>query len=251
MKRFTATEKWGLEWYRTLKPRLKCLWQFFCDNCDHAGVICPDFGLASFQIGEKVGPDDLKEFEHRVVKLLDRKYLIPSFIEFQYGTLSDACPAHKPVFASLRKHGLEYPFHTLPDRVDDTLQDRIGDEDKDKGTAKGSNRVSDTLPTSPEAMALADLFNRRHTTHWSEGEIKTFKLLLKKGLLTPEHLDVLKDYYEAERAKPNETGRHRRDLATLLNNFQGELDRAMNSKPTKNAQPSYIPSPEEVYGNME
>ena len=55
MKRFTETTKWTVNpWFRKLPARLKCLWMFFLDSCDAAGVIEPDWELISFQIGEPV-----------------------------------------------------------------------------------------------------------------------------------------------------------------------------------------------------
>lgn len=139
MKRFTATEKWSKEWYQALKPRLKCLWQFICDNADHAGVWEPNFGLASYQIGEKVTEADLSKFGARLHKLPTGKYLIVSFIEFQFGKLSPTCPAHKPVFKAMEKNRVtDTLIDTLTSRVCDTLQEKDKEEEEDKkGSAEG------------------------------------------------------------------------------------------------------------------
>lgn len=79
------------------------------------------------------------------------------------------------------------------------------------------------LPTSPEAKKLAALFSRKLTTEWSDGEIRSFRRL--KKVIDLQDLELMGRYYEIERAKGKE-GIHRRDLATFLNNYQGELDRA-------------------------
>lgn len=88
----------------------------------------------------------------------------------------------------------------------------------------------DNLPTTEESKAIADLFSRRHSTEWSDREIKLFRDARKKGLLTMENITILTAYYGAERRKGDE-GIHRRDLGTFLANITGELDRARAAKP--------------------
>lgn len=88
-------------------------------------------------------------------------------------------------------------------------------------------RDSKRLPTTPQSKRIASLFNRRHTTAWSQREVRAYKAL---GTITDEELSLLESYYASERAK-GEEGIHRRDLSTFLNNFHGELDRARAAKP--------------------
>lgn len=89
----------------------------------------------------------------------------------------------------------------------------------------------DNKPTSAEALFIAELFNRRPGTAWSPKEIKAFKDAMRRGVLTPENCAALKAYYARERAK-GEDGRQRRDLATFLNNIDGEIDRARHATTT-------------------
>lgn len=132
VKRFTETTKWDDPWFRRLSARLKCLWQFFCDRCDAAGVIDPDWELASFQIGESVSENDMAAFEGRVEKLKCGKWWIQRFIPFQYGNLSPDCKAHGPAFSSLDAHGLKervskgYPKGLQTPKV----QEKVKDKDK-------------------------------------------------------------------------------------------------------------------------
>lgn len=104
MKRFTATEKWDKTWFQDLPPHLKCLWQYMCDKSDCAGVWEPNWKLASLQIGKSVSASDLQQFDGRVAVLKGGKILIGSFVEFQYGKLSEACKAHIPIFRTIEKH---------------------------------------------------------------------------------------------------------------------------------------------------
>jgi len=82
-------------------------------------------------------------------------------------------------------------------------------------------QVEKNVPTSPIALRIAALFNRRPTTPWNVSEIKAFRT----GAFDGDDLSLIETYYAAERAK-GDKGIHRRDLGTFLNNYSGELDRA-------------------------
>jgi hypothetical protein len=71
-------------------------------------------------------------------------------------------------------------------------------------------------------MRIAALFHRRPTTQWSEKEIRSFRLLVPIDL---GDLELVCCYTEAERMRGDD-GIHRRSMEPLLNNFQGEVDRA-------------------------
>lgn len=92
-------------------------------------------------------------------------------------------------------------------------------------------------PSSPAAIRIARLFNRRLSTPWSDKEIKAFRELAKQKCFDDDLHDLLliERYYRSERMK-GDKGIHRRDLATFLNNYHGELDRARAACPqrTKN-----------------
>ena len=83
--------------------------------------------------------------------------------------------------------------------------------------------IEKNVPTTRTAQRIATLFNRRLTTPWSVPEIKAFKAC---GHIADAMLALIEKYYASERAK-GEMGIHRRDLCTFLNNWRGELDRAM------------------------
>lgn len=83
--------------------------------------------------------------------------------------------------------------------------------------------IEKNVPTTRTAQRIATLFNRRLTTPWSVQEIKAFKAC---GHIADADLELVEKYYASERAK-GELGIHRRDLCTFLNNWRGELDRAM------------------------
>jgi len=85
--------------------------------------------------------------------------------------------------------------------------------------AKKIDRVKENTPTMKR---IGSWFNRGETTLWSQHEAD--KLASVKP--SPEELTLMESYYQltGEKAKYR-----RKDVATLLNNWVGELDRARNA----------------------
>lgn len=139
-KRFSDSGLYSKAWFRKLPPKIKCLWEWIRCNCDHAGVFEFDPELASFQIGEEVNFDSLNLFENRIERVEKDKFWLVDFISFQYGTLKENYNPHKPVIASLKKHGLfSRVVQGLP-KGSLTLVDK--DKDKDKGKDKDKDKPS-------------------------------------------------------------------------------------------------------------
>lgn len=106
-KRFTDTKKWIKPWFGELTLKQKILWLFICDNCDAAGIADFSPKFFSMSVGFTVTRNMLDEyFKGRITWIDENKFFIPSFIEFQYGQLSEACKPHKPIIAELEKKGL-------------------------------------------------------------------------------------------------------------------------------------------------
>jgi len=164
-RRFTDADKWRDKWFRKLSVVGKLAWQWLLDNCDHAGVIDPDWELASFQIGEEVGEEVLAELESRVETLPEGALFIPKYMVFQYKTLSRSCLAHKPAFESIEKHNLR-------GRLCPSLLEGLGkgmegygkgkgrvkekEEEKEKEKDKEKDRASRSAPpTQEELVAFA------------------------------------------------------------------------------------------------
>lgn len=99
---------------------------------------------------------------------------------------------------------------------------------------------NNSTPTSAMAQRVSQLFHRRVETKWDPKEVKVFRSI---GDIDETDMAAIERYYAAERKK-GESGIHRRDLATFLNNFRGELDRArtmFSSRKTKPITQSYDP----------
>jgi len=144
-KRFVDTNMYSKAWFRKLKPKHKCLWEWLRLHCDHAGVVDLDIDLVSFQIGEEIKENDLNEFGKRLEKISENKYWIVDFVKFQYGDLKENYNPHKPVIKSLKKHGLFLRVEqglskTSPSLMDkDIYKDKDKDKDKDKETEYKKN----------------------------------------------------------------------------------------------------------------
>jgi hypothetical protein len=104
------------------------------------------------------------------------------------------------------------------------------------------------FPTSPTALRFAAIMHRQPKTPWNEKkEIKHFRPLSKT--VQDEDLAMVERYYKAN--WPPTTGKNhlRHDLATLINNWSGEVDRARiwcdahpMKKPPRKIIPIELPS---------
>lgn len=84
-------------------------------------------------------------------------------------------------------------------------------------------KKSAQIPTSATAKRMATIMHRQHTTKWAENEIKAFRKLLP---IEENDLAILERYYSRNWPPRTNVNHLRHDLATLLNHFAGELDRA-------------------------
>lgn len=143
-KRFRDIEIWDKEWYMELAPRLKCLVDYLYDNCDASGVWTPNWKLLNLRINDekKLTIDDIKLIPEGNFEVLENgKIFVIEFINFQYGTLSEASPAHKPVFQAIKNNNLSNRvFNRLSNSLKEKEKDKEKEMDKEmeKETAKNS-----------------------------------------------------------------------------------------------------------------
>jgi len=210
---------------------MKLLWQWLCDRCDNAGIIDPDIELASFQIGYQYPINTLSEFSGRIVQIPCGKWFIPKFIEFQYGNLSDECKAHRPIFLSLDKHGIDatnLQYKGYPKGID-TLQEK--EKEKDKETDKKKTRVGGKKSNpdnqrvevnTPTMSRINGWFGRRPDTLWTITECRA----LEEINPSEAELEGMEAFYTADE-HPNDPLFRRTNVITMLNNWRKtELDKA-------------------------
>ncbi len=176
MKRFTDTEKWRDPWYLSIPPKIKLLWLYFCDTCDHAGVFQVDWGLASYSVGFKVNVKDLSYFEDRIQPLPSGRYLIKKYVPFQSGTLTETCPAHKPILKLVSQHGLvqteigyQYPMARVLQSIEYcyptgypmpypsvSVQEEEKEKRKEEGSVRGELSVPEKFTLNGEFLMAWD-----------------------------------------------------------------------------------------------
>jgi hypothetical protein len=98
---------------------------------------------------------------------------------------------------------------------------------KEQGTRKGIRiDASSNWSPSVDQLIVTSWFHRRPTTPWSEKETKAFKSI---------HAELFEDgvklLHAAYSIPHGDNHRTRKDLLTLLNNWQGEIDRWRSYKP--------------------
>ena len=114
-KRLRDTRIWDREWFQRLPPRLKNLWDYLCDHCDHAGFWSENYQIATLKIGEPVRREDLAVFGSRIVRIDSDKIWIKRFVEFQYSVglgarerkLNPKNNAHIGVIRALEANGID------------------------------------------------------------------------------------------------------------------------------------------------
>ena len=113
-KRFTDTEKYKDPWFRRLEPKIKILFLFMCDDCNHAGIWKENFDLFKLMYGFDVTHEDMLKLGDKVLRINEETYLIQSFIKFQYGNLNPNNKAHYGVIRALNYLGIDYQQYIAP-----------------------------------------------------------------------------------------------------------------------------------------
>jgi hypothetical protein len=120
-KRFTDTAKWSKSWFCDLPIKMKIVWIYLVDNCDHAGIWSVNMRLMEFQIGSKITDQELNEsFGKKIIWLNNKKLWIRPFFEFQYGSKSNDWAAKRSALKSLAKYDLIASDGTLKEDLPNT-----------------------------------------------------------------------------------------------------------------------------------
>ena len=82
---------------------------------------------------------------------------------------------------------------------------------------------SDRLPTSEQAKRVAGIMHRRIDTSWDKKEVDAYVAI---GVIPEDDMAILEKYYASNWPPKTSVNHLRQNLLTLLNNFQGEIDRA-------------------------
>jgi len=224
MKRFTETSKWDDLWFRGLSGYHKLAFLYIIDRCDNAGFWEVD--LDSMQFHTKLS----KEHCDSAIKGLTRGLQgasgwvwVRNFLRHQKNdSLNSDNPAHRQIIGILERQSERFPDCKLfiPNAPSKGLESPIG-IGKGKGSGKGKKKGQEKVTeNSPEMIRIGSWFGRRSSNLWSVSEAQTLKSISP----TDPEIEGMGIYYTAD--IPEEKDIRRRDLSTLLNNWNGELDRA-------------------------
>lgn len=196
-KRFTDTGKWAKAGFSELSIKMKLIWIYLCDNCDHAGVWDINMNLLSFQIGQRTTLPEMTEGFGDKVELRDNKLLIPSFIEFQYGALNPDNRVHQSVLQRLERlaPSMDLTSPLQGDKDKDKEKDKEKEKDKDKDYEEGglgetkSSSLIDVwnihCGTLSKARATNADRNRRIKERLKEASIAEWIQVIEKIALSP------------------------------------------------------------------
>ena len=221
-KRFTETEKWSDPWFRKLSPNSKIGYLYLLDRVDNAGVIDLDSELANFQIGMAIDWQSLRaELSDRIEVLPSGKWHLTRFVAFQFGELNPDCKPHAQVIRLSISHEIKGYSKGI-----NTPQDKDTDKDKEMDTEK-------TKDKSPDQLRLEKLYRRRESTKWSSGEIRAWRMAKELvSTATAEEWEILEWWFSLS---DSQAPYRRTDMASLLNNWHAEIQKARKNKSPSSA----------------
>jgi hypothetical protein len=120
-----------------------------------------------------------------------------------------------------KPHGYEDDNHMVPD----SFNSLKGEHERNSNSKGNSNSKSKESLVSTETgesfrLRICKLYKRRPTTKWSDKETRAFKKLE----IIEEDMQLIEKYCNADSGCEY----RRRDIQTLLNNWNGEVDRAVD-----------------------
>lgn len=145
-KRFVDTDLFKKRFVKGLQAPYKLLWIYILNDCNHAGIYEVEIEIAALRIGcPEITERSAIEFFGEKIVVFDQgtKWFIPSFIEFQYGQLSENNRAHSGVISLLSKYNLidnflnikplTSPLHGAMDMDKDKEEELDREKVKEKG----------------------------------------------------------------------------------------------------------------------
>lgn len=139
-KRFIDTDLFRKPFMRGLEAPYKALWVYLLCECDHAGIWTVELDVAELRMGMKLDAGKAIQKMGGAVVEIDggKKWFLPDFVTFQYGTLNPANRVHESVIALLSKFGID---PNNPSQNKGHVSPLQGAKDKDKDTLKEKERA--------------------------------------------------------------------------------------------------------------
>lgn len=211
-KRFTDSAKWKKEFIKGLSAKMKLMWFYILDDCDHAGIWEVDMEVASLRIGEKITYEEAFVALGEKIRPIGKwKWFIEDFIFFQYGELNPKNRMHQSVIGILNKHNIQ--IHKPLESPLEGAKDK--DKDKDKVKDKDNKIESPKIENVEQKLlaALDEIYTDQQRIKW-------------------QHLDFdfeLRSFAEKVRGSPDHYAEH--DTGGIRLAFQAQLRHAKRKSP--------------------
>jgi len=161
-KRFTETTKWDQDFFSNLSLKMKLVWIYICDKCDHAGIWDINLKLLSFQVSEQVTLHEIQSSFLDKVEVFGNKLLIKTFVEFQYGALNPSNKVHKSVLDRIEKLAPTKPLGSSIQGAKDKEKEKDKEKDKEKETdffrILNSTLLNHILLTKADEISIIETF---------------------------------------------------------------------------------------------
>jgi len=166
-KRFIDTKIWDKAWFRKLDTDSKLLWVYILTKCDHAGILDGDWEAASFFLGSNISeyeeiPDVIRD---KMIPISDDQFFIPSFIDYQYGTLRINSKPHLSVIKRLEEKGLNNYLQRVMITPKDKDKEKDIDKRQDKFIDKVNEVIKDKKYTNEETNNFVGFWTERNTSN--------------------------------------------------------------------------------------
>jgi hypothetical protein len=132
-KRFVDSDIWDDPWFCEMPLEFKLFWKYLCDKCDKFGIWKINQKLLNFQMGKHI---NLKKAllvinsDKERVRVVDNKWFIVGFAEFQYGNFRNSKHAfHKQLVQIIDN---TYPIDRVFNTLSDTLLNRVQEEEEEE-----------------------------------------------------------------------------------------------------------------------
>ena len=157
------------KWFRELPIRLKIVWFYLLNKCNHAGILDDlDLDLLSFQIGEEYTLKEILEaFGDNLKEIGEGKIFITKFIDFQYGELNPSVRVHQSVIKLLQKHNIELD-KSLTSVNDKLLSVKDKDKSKDIDIEKRKENFAKRIEKEVADMNVPAKDIQDFISYWSE-----------------------------------------------------------------------------------
>ena len=225
-KRFTETGKWDDKWFRGLTPGCKLMFLFITDKCDLAGFYEIDTEDIAFRTGlqEDKILGAIKGLSRGLMVKGDWVWMRKLLHHQKNLPLNPENNAHNHIIKCVAEKLSMFPEVPKEIGAKKGLFSPIG---IGRGIGKGKGTVTQEQKkrmkvdgNTPHMIEIGSWFGRQADTMWSLYEATA----LEEVNPSDKDLVALRGYYTATISEDDDI--RRRNIETLLNNWQSEIDRA-------------------------